>query len=60
MGEVPTVLGMFFLTSGMGEVWGLFSGHFAVPFGVCGILRAARQSSLEVDVAVAGKFLYWR
>lgn len=52
-GEVLTVLGMFSLTSGMGEVWGLFSGHFAVPLECVGFLRAARQSSLEVDVAVA-------
>ena len=52
-GEVLTVLGMFSLASGMGEVWGLFSGHFAVPLECVGFLRAVRQSSLEVDVAVA-------
>lgn len=48
-----TVLGMFSLTSGMGEVWGLSSGQFAVPLECVGFLKAARQSSLEVDVAVA-------
>ena len=52
-GEVLIVLGMFSLASGLGEIWGVFSGHFAVPLECGRFLRAVRQSSLEVDVAVA-------
>ena len=44
---------MFSLASGVGGDWGVFSGHFAVPLECGGFLRAVRQSSLEVDVAVA-------
>ena len=52
-GEVLIVLGMFSLASGLGEVWGVFSGHFAVPLECGEFLRAVCQSSLEVDVAMA-------
>lgn len=53
LGEVRMVLGMFSLALGVGGDWGVFSGHFAVPLECGGFLRAVRQSSLEVDVAVA-------
>ena len=53
LGEVRMVLGMFSLASGVGGVWRVFSGHFAVPLECGEFLRAVSQSSLEVDVAMA-------
>ena len=53
LGDVVVVIGIFFLLLGVGGDWGVFSGHFAVPLECGGFLRAVRQSSLEVDVAMA-------